>query len=376
MGASFAPTAPLQPLDTNSRLFQAVQDTQRNGQESAQVRRRRLLEEREQMRVNTESIERPSLDRESRRLNQIVTGAGAVFSLLGALGGSEVAARAGEGLASGGAQNLERQAQNFRRRRDRFRERLESAEQFNRELQLSTNEAMVRGAEQAAEREFQEEQQEEEREFQRQQGRRDREFQKTLLKLRNKLDQQLSPKEKKKFEKELDYLDAQIRHEQRAAEADEALRDKRSAEAEAAGDGGGGGGETDGDRPFANLSDKQVERLLERSEFMLRTGFPEQADTNDDDSLSTAEIQQATPPVGDLVPSTSDVDRVSERVNRLRQEARRRGLIGGGNGRTQTPSPNVLQTQPDSSEKAAARDLVEEGVMAPAEFERLYGEQP
>lgn len=398
---------------------------------SPQERRRQLLQERGELAVDTEEMEAPEFDQKQERLNQIITGVGAAASLLGALGGSEIAARAGQGLAQGGAGNLERQRQRFRQRRQSFRKRVQQAKEFNRQLALSTNEARVRGAETAAEREFQEEQAEEQREFQRGQAEREREFQRgqqddqqkarrQLVKLRNRLEEegeQMTGLERKQAEAQLNLVRQKVA-------AQEALTLERMAQAATAGGRGGGfGGDSN---PYSHLSDKQVKRLLDRSNFMLETGFPAQADVNQDNQIDQEERAQATVPGSAVdLPGTADTDRVAERVSQLRAEAKRRGLIGsegGQNGRTatdstettappdstgaprdstqgrpgsnadiptngqpaprdttgaglQTPSPEALGA-PDSTEMERARDLVEEGRMSPAEFEAIYGESP
>lgn len=187
----------------------------RTGSESPRERRRRLLQQRRQMRVDPKQIDAPTFDQKKSRINQLVTGAGAVGSLVAALGGSEVGAAAGAGLATGGAENLRRQRESFRRRQQAFRKQLQSVRSQNREVALSTNEALVRGAEQQIERNAEQEA-----------NRIEQKRKKELIRLRNRLENKLSPQEKQKVQSELDLLDQRI-------EARKALTTERRTQAEA-----------------------------------------------------------------------------------------------------------------------------------------------
>lgn len=379
---------------------------------SAAERRRQILREREGLQIDTEALEedRPEFDRSDARLNKVVTGAGAIAGLLGALGGSEVIARAGQGLAAGGAQNLQRQRESFRRRRETFRERLQNAEQFNREVSLSVSEGRAAAAGQEAQRAFQEEQAEEQRAFQRGQARRDREFQegqaerqaerqkerderqaeaqRRLARLRDRLEDNdnLSDLEKEKMRKEIDLIEARIG-------AREALKTKRTAEAN--GDGSGSGLQSEAAEQFGNLSDREVEALLQRGSQMVETGKPPAADFNNSGTITEAEMNRFLG-TGNSPPSQSDISRVSERVNLLRAEAVRRGLREPAQGdagstaesdSTETTVPRDSTQRdttggqggaqfelgdPDAEEIQAARSLVQSGQMTEREFRRLY----
>jgi len=368
-------------------------------------RRERLLQRRRNLMIDTDELDRPEYDQGQERLQQIATGVGAATALLGALGGSEIAARAGEGLATGGAQQIRRQRKRFRRRRKGFRERLQQARQFNREVQLSTNEARVRGAEQQAEREFQEEQAEEEREFQREQSQNEREARKALVRLKDRLqsNDNLSDLERQKLRKEIDLIEAQIG-------SQEALAFERTAQGVAAGqdggDGGGGGRQSEARERFGHLSDDQLNNMLTRTREAINRGVPPSADLDQNDKLSTEERQLAAR--SGNVYSTSDMDRLVERLNFLQAERQRRqsgsdgdGGTAGGNGGGQprggrgarsgstrtprsdstgaagrdTPSPGALNAEPDSAEIERAKELVQEGILTPEQFRQTYGQE-
>jgi len=373
---------------------------------SAAERRRQILQERQGLRIDTEAMkeDRPEFDRSDARLNKVVTGAGAVAGLLGALGGSEVAARAGQGLAAGGAENLRRQREGFRRRRETFRERLQQAEQFNREVSLSVSEGRAQAAGQQAQRAFQEEQAEEQRAFQRGQAERQAERQATrderqaeaqrrLVRLRDRLEDNdnLSDLEKEKMRKEIDLIDARIG----AREALESKRNRANT-----GEGGGGSGlQAEAAEQFGNLSDSEVEALLQRGSQLVESGKPPAADFDNSGTVTEAEMNRFLG-TGNSPPSQSDISRVSERVNLLRAEAARRGLIetegnaGSGAG-TEAPGDSTETTvprsardttgsagdsggqpfelgEPDADEIQAARSLVRNGQMTEREFRRLY----
>ena len=360
---------------------------------SALERRRQILRERGELTIDTSEMEGPEFDRSQARLNKIITGTGAAVSLIGALGGSEIAARAGEGLAKGGAGNLRRQRKAFRRRRQSFQEKLQAAQEYNREVQLSVSE----GRESLAATEA-------EREFQRQMSEDEREAQKALVRLRNRLETQLSPAERRKVEKEIDLIEARIG-------SQEALATERRAQAAAAlrpdSDGGSGGGggtglQAEARKEFGNLSDEELKNLLTRGSQLIETGKPPAADFDDSGRVTQSEMQQYLG-TGNSPPSQSDMSRVSERVNLLRAEARRRGLLGDGSdgeGRgggtasdsTETTVPGRDSTgagrrgagtgegrggernlgAPTEAEIREARALVEEGLMTPREFAEAY----
>ena len=155
------------------------------------------------------------------------------------------------------------------------------------------------------------------------------EQQESLIRLRQRLDEELRPREKKRLEKELDLLDQKIF-------SQNALALERLAQAEAAGRSGGGSGGRQ--NPYSHLSDNQVQQLLDRSNFVVRTGFPAQVDADTSGTISPQERSKAA--IGGNIPSSADVDRVAERVSLLREEAKRRGLIEtNGNGQGGQPAP-------------------------------------
>lgn len=274
-----------------------------NGDPSPAERRRQLLARREELAVDPSEFERPTLDRQASRINQIVTGVGAVGGLVAALGGSEIGAAAGAGLAKGGAKNLQRQRESFRRRKSAFQEQLANARQFNRELALSTNEARVRGAEAEREREFERGQSRRERRFEREQGQLDQEREEELIKLRDRLEDELNPAEK-------EALDALTEQRRASAEASRELAGfRRRREA---------GGETDErEQDLANLTTPQLESMLARGENLIETGLP--AGMEEEDRLAVV--------TGGELPSQTDIDRVAERVNTIRSILQRRGEL-------------------------------------------------
>lgn len=329
-------------------------------------RRRQLLAERRNMLVDTGEMEAPQFDAEQSRLNKIVTGVGAATSLIAALGGSEIGAAAGAGLAQGGARNLRRQRKSFRRRQQAFRERTQRAQQFNRDVALSTNEAQVRGAEQQIER--QAEQQEQQQQFRREEE---------LLRLRERLENKLSPSERQKVQKELDLLDERIQsrralttERQTQAEANRALAERRRRP----------DGDEEGEQTaFSHLSDDQITALLKRSRGILEKGFPPSVDTDESGDLSTAEMLSAQE-AGVSLPSSADIDRVAERMSALREEASRRGLIDseeqaapGQRAESRTAPSAGGNGQVSDQEIQRALQMVQEGTITAEQFEQTYG---
>jgi len=327
--------------------------------------RRQLLRQRQQaLRIDTSEIERPEFDRRRSRLNKIVTGVGAVGSAVAAALGSEVGAAAGEGVAIGGAQNLQEQREGFRRRRRAFQEQLQQAQQFNREVDLSTSEARVQGVTRQIERraDQQQRQQENRQQFERQ---------KKLEELRDRLDDQLTDDERALLEEQIESQKALTEERTTRADANRALAERRRSRADGTADGTTSGGDiSDEEQEMRSLTDAQIAREV---------GLARQ-------KLQGARVDFA----GQSTMSGADEDRLTSRLARLQREARRRGLPIEGieidnpepsngetpNGQAGQQSDGGRRLGPiDEAERQAARELVIEGKMSPLEFAILYGQQ-
>lgn len=320
-------------------------------------RRRRARQRLRSQRVNVGAMQAPTADRRRSRINQIVTGAGAITSLVGALAGSQVATMAGAGLARGGQRNLERQRQSLRRRQQTFRETVAEGQLFNRQLDQTLAEENLD-------------------DISRQQGaldeeaeaKRDQQREIDLIELKDRLEKELSPMQKKELQKELDLLDQRIdaqralAEERRAgAESDRALAERRSRP----GSGSGAGDE----RPYSDLSTERIRQLKQKTEATIER-------ETQLDRLGRPSIKAA---------SQAELDRASETLNSLNAELERRQ--GERNARADgiedretfldTMAPEASRVQPDRAallEMQLAREKVRDGGMTPREFEILFGQ--
>lgn len=338
-----------------------------------EARRRRLRQARRQMRFDPSSVERPQFNERRERINQIVTGAGAVGSLVAGALGSEIGAAAGAGLAQGGAENLRRQREGFARRREAVQETLREGQAFNRELALDE-----------LDREAGRIQEEEEARRERMGDERDFEQRKELERLRDELERTLTPAEKEEHQRDLQLLDERIAAQralagerQTRAEANRALAEQRRRGGDGRGD--GRGGESTG---FENLSTRQVRSLLDRSEAVLQRN----PQTGEVEGLSTQEIQnmpqsarEALGLGGDDI-SQADIDRVAERINALRGELERRDVNpdrapGGPQAGPGPGGPGIDEVTPADRRRQAAQELLDEGVITREEYEAIIQQQ-
>lgn len=352
------PIAPVEELDAGLEGLRvaggAGSDESQETLRAAEQRRQRLLERRRNLRIDTSTFEEPQRDTRRRRLNQILTGAGAISTLLGATFGEEGAAAAGSGLARGAATNLERQRTSFRRRRKAFRETLREARQFNRDLELSISEAQTRAAESQTERAFERAQSERERTAERQSDQQAFARKQELIKLRDRLDDELSERERRLLDEEIASQEALTTERRTQADANRALARKRRGESSGSASG------TDEERPYAALSDQQLQSLAEQTSMLVRTGMPASADTDETGTISQVEREIAS--IGGQVPSTSDIGNAGERLSQIRAEMERRGLLTDGGGGAAPPAGDRIEnrttfmdTQPPQSDAPSGR---------------------